>query len=951
MFKLLQPSQVSSSERSRTIPLRLILVIPFVLQIFAAVGLTGYLSLRNGQKAVNDLASRLRGEVSARIAQHLDSYMEIPHKVVQVNLDALDIGMLDLQDREQLGQFFWKQLKTFDIGYILFGFKTGDYVAAGYLFGDNRITIDNLSPKDYNNSTHLYSWATDSQGKRTKIIQDNGKFVAQNEGWYAEAVKQGKPVWSQVYNWLVEPFNLSIAASRPIYDSNNNLIAVIAAEQRLSQISDFLRHLTVSPSGKTFIMERNGLLIGSSVAEQPFTLVNGKPKRLEASNSKDPLVQATAKYLKEHFTNLSKIQDIQQFDFSLNGQHQFVQVTPWNDEWGLDWLMVVVVPEADFMGQINANTRITILLCLLALGLAIVLGFYTSRWIAQPIMRLSEVSEAIADGELDQKVEEYQVSELSVLAQSFNRMAQQLRESFTALAKTNEKLEIRVEKRTAELKEAKEAADRASRAKSEFLANVSHELRTPLNGILGYAQILLRDKTTDSKQKDGLSIIQQCGSHLLTLINDVLDISKIEAGKLELYATEFQLENFLLGVQDICRIKAEQKEIGFSYEVIDYLPVAICADEKRLRQVLINLLGNAIKFTDTGGVTFKVGVVTNSPEVLHSVNAKPPTIDTSFLLPSNQVSEPTIHKIRFQVEDTGIGMTLKQLEKIFLPFEQVGDRSHKAEGTGLGLSISRQIVEMMGGEIKVESTYRAGSKFWFDLDLPTTKNWIKSDISKLNQNAIGYQGKQRTILIVDDRWENRSVVINLLEPIGFRVIEAENGQEGLDKAREFQPDLIITDLSMPVMDGLEMTQRLRHSGAFKDALIIASSASVSSYERQRSREAGCKDFLPKPVQGSKLFDQLQHYLQLIWIYETESKLISETPPASTQGEKMIVPPSQELIALCQAANAGYVLDIQQEANRIKQLDPKYAVFADKVINLAENFDDEGIVNLVNLHLN
>lgn len=950
MFKLLQSSQVSSSERSRTVPLRLILVIPFVLQIFAAVGLTGYLSLRNGQKAVNDLASRLRGEVSARMAQHLDSYMEIPHKVVQVNLDALDTGLLDLQDREQLGQFFWKQLKTFDIGYILFSSKTGDYVAAGYLFGDDRITIDDLSPKDYNGSTHLYSWATDSQGKRTKIIQDNGEFVAQNEGWYTEAVKQGKPAWSHVYNWLVEPFNLSIAASRPIYDSNNNLIAVIAAEQRLSHISDFLRHLTVSPSGKTFILERNGLLIGSSVAEQPFMVVNGKPERLKASNSKDVLVQATAKYLKEREANLSKIQDIQQFDFLLNGQRQFVQVTPWNDEWGLDWLMVVVVPEADFMGQINANTRITILLCLLALGLAIVLGFYTSRWITQPILQLSEVSEAIADGELDQKVEEYQVSELSVLSQSFNRMAQQLRESFTALAKTNEELEIRVEKRTAELKEAKEAADRASRAKSEFLANMSHELRTPLNGILGYAQILLRDKTTDSKQKDGLNIIQQCGSHLLTLINDVLDISKIEAGKLELNTTDFQFEKFLLGVQEICRLKAEQKEITFNYQVVNHLPLVICTDEKRLRQVLINLLGNAIKFTDTGGVTFKVGVVTNYPEFIQYKNTKPSTTNDPILLANNQESESTIHKIRFQVEDTGIGMTPEQIKKIFMPFEQVGDRSRKAEGTGLGLAISRQIVEMMGGKIKVESTYRVGSKFWFDLDLPIKKNWIKSDLSQSNQNVIGYQGKQRTILIVDDRWENRSVVINLLEPVGFKVIEAGNGQEGLEKAREFKPDLIITDLSMPVMDGLEMTQRLRHSAAFKDALIIASSASVFSSDRQRTREAGCKDFLPKPVQASNLFEQLQHYLQLVWIYETENKLISETPPTSNQVEKMIFPPSEELIALYQAANAGYILDIQQEANRLKQLDPKYVVFADEILNLAKNFDDEAIVNLVSSYL-
>ena len=276
----------------------------------------------------------------------------------------------------------------------------------------------------------------------------------------------------------------------------------------------------------------------------------------------------------------------------------------------------------------------------------------------------------------------------------------------------------------------------------------------------------------------------------------------------------------------------------------------------------------------------------------------------------------------------------------------MGEHFRRSEGTGLGLAISCKIVEMMGGEIKVESTYGEGSKFWFELDLPEATNWIESKPSKFDQNIIGYQGKQQTILIVDDRWENRAVIINLLTPIGFKLVEASNGQEGLEKAREFPPDLIITDLTMPVMNGFEMTQHLRKSKEFKDLLVIASSASVFSFDRQQSREAGCNDFLPKPVQASELLEQLQNYLRLEWIYETKQELIFEAQEVPIQVNEIVIPPSEELTALYKAAKAGYISEIQEEANRLKQLDVKYTTFAELVLKLAEEFDDQAIVKLV-----
>ncbi|MHC5757180.1 MULTISPECIES: ATP-binding protein [unclassified Nostoc] len=555
------------------------------------------------------------------------------------------------------------------------------------------------------------------------------------------------------------------------------------------------------------------------------------------------------------------------------------------------------------------------------------------RWLSRslvvlPILQLNSAAKQLETGNWNATLPSnvydglrLRTDELGELSVSFNSMAKQLQTSFATL-------EQKVEERTLELAEAKEKADTANLAKSEFLANMSHELRTPLNGILGYAQILQNGEPLTERAKKGVDIIYQCGNHLLNLINDVLDLAKIEARKLELYPSDAYLPALLEGIAEMMRVRAGQKGIPFIYQPDANLPVGITVDEKRLRQVLINLLGNAIKFTDEGEVRFRVKT--------HKL-------------------ETATYQIRFEIEDTGVGISPIGLTKIFQPFEQVGDLKKQAEGTGLGLAISQQIVSLMGSTLNVDSQVGQGSTFWFEVELPEAQEWATSLRTTKQGKIIGFEGSKRQVLVVDDRWENRSVLVSLLEPLGFAVIAVSNGREGLDKAKEIHPDLIITDLMMPEMDGYEMLRQLRQIPELQNVPAIASSASVFESNQNESITAGADAFLPKPVEAPALLKLLEKYLGLKWIYNQNSIVVeamtgnSEAMSLSTPDE--IVPPTAEVLSqLHTLALQGRLMAIEQQLKTLEKVDEQYQPFVKAVRKYADNFQIEKIRTFLEQHL-
>jgi signal transduction histidine kinase/CheY-like chemotaxis protein len=673
--------------------------------------------------------------------------------------------------------------------------------------------------------------------------------------------------------------------------------------------------------------------------------------------------------------------------------------------------------------QGRTNAIIFVIVCVSTLTL---IAIVIKRSIIHPLMCIVEIAEDVTAGKQEIEWLPESRDEIGVLNSSLRVMTEKLRAEITEreraeeeLKKYRDHLEDLVKERTTELTrintqleqeittrkrveeelvKAKEQAESANRAKSDFLARMSHELRTLLNAILGYTQLFKRDQGLSDKQHEAVATIHRSGEHLLLLITDLLDLSKIEARKIELKSVSFPLPLFLKNLVETVRIRARQKGIRLDADVPADLPVGVSGDEHCLRQILVNLLDNAIKFTGQGRVTLRVkkmewwstGGLEKKIGVLEDWSAGGMADWSTGVLEcwgvgnTSALQSSSTPILRFEVEDTGIGIPAEHLPHILLPFYQVGGARTGREGSGLGLAISQQLVRLMGSELHVQSTAGQGSVFWFDIELPIVADVIASPSTSLRIDSaqpshpiIGFTGPstgsgqgRRKILLVDDNNENRAFLRDVLMPLGFDLMEAVNGQEALDKmtlasdqrvmasdqrvmaspstslridsAKQSPPDLILMDLLMPVMDGFETTRQIRQTPDLSKVIIIGVSASASSEIRQKSLAAGCDDFLVKPVQIEELLDCLRRHLGLVWTYADTAESESE----QQQPSALVVPPQDVLLKLLRFAEGGYINDLQASVAELKTLNVSFIPFAAKITELADNFQFKQIIELI-----
>ncbi len=709
---------------SKRLPIRLLLIVPFVLEIVGTVGLTGYLSIRNGQSAVTKLAIELRQEISDRTKEQILTFLDKPYSTSQTLNIMVSEKLIDLDDPEQLQHILWRILKENSLENLAFTTPKGINVFISRMLNNQIVASIMKDPTSLIRQTYTL----DEYGKPIKLINTH-KFEPLTRAWYKKAIKAQKAVWNDFYI-SASTGMVSISISQPIYNQNKELLGVQSSDFRIKEIYQFLQGIQTSQTGQIFIIDRQGNLVASSVIKQPFIIKDQKVERIPATKIDNYLITSTAQILWQRFNQLTDINTTKQLDFFVKGEKIFVQVSPIIDHRGIDWLSVVVIPESHFMAEINANTQTTILICLIALMVAIIMGIYTSQWLTKPILNFSQVSLAIAGGNLDQVIEISHIKELQDLAFSFNLMAKKLRESFMELAQINEQLEEKVATRTAELKDTLThlKSTQAQLIQSEkisslgkLVAGIAHEINNPISFIHGnivhiseYLDNLLELISLYQTEihHESAAITNKIADMELEFIKeDVVKIlASMKSGTERIKAIVLSLRNFsrldesqikTVNIHDgidsallILQYRLETQPNYPKIEVIRHdgnLPPVECYPGQ-LNQVLMNILSNAIDALEESYL--------NSTQLHPQIQ-----IRTTLLTPES---------IEIAIADNGPGIPESIQAQIFDPFfttKPVG------KGTGMGLSISYQIiVEQHHGQLKCHSTEQ-GTEFLIQIPI------------------------------------------------------------------------------------------------------------------------------------------------------------------------------------------------------------------------------------------